>query len=320
MMKKFYSFLVVFFLILLLLFIFTNSVLVNEVISFSYDIFINSVFPSLFPMFLISSLLVAMGIPKVLGSLFAIGMQKLFKVKGISSFIIFMSMLTGFPSSAKYIAELLDKNLITIEDAKKVLLFSFFSNPLFIINTVGILFLNNKTYGFLILLAHILANFILGIILRNYLKKEDNTVYSIKDSLKEMVNNINNSNVFAILFTTIKNSLGLLLSIFGTITFFLILTNFVTLPFFSLTLKAMVAGVLEMTSGLKYVSMLDYSLKVKAYLSVFLISFGGLSIHTQIMSILSKYKIPYLPFLLSRIFHAIISIVVLFLLFLFSSL
>lgn len=126
MMKKFYSFLVVFFLILLLLFIFTNSVLVNEVISFSYDIFINSVFPSLFPMFLISSLLVAMGIPKVLGSLFALGMQKLFKVKGISSFIIFMSMLTGFPSSAKYIAELLDKNLIAIEDAKKVLLFSFF--------------------------------------------------------------------------------------------------------------------------------------------------------------------------------------------------
>ena len=317
MMKKFYSFLVVFFLILLLLFIFTNSVLVNEVISFSYDIFINSVFPSLFPMFLISSLLVAMGIPKVLGSLFALGMQKLFKVKGISSFII---LLTGFPSSAKYIAELLDKNLIAIEDAKKVLLFSFFSNPLFIINTVGILFLNNKTYGFLILLAHILANFILGIILRNYLKKEDHTVYSIKDSLKEMVSNINNSNVFAILFTTIKNSLGLLLSIFGTITFFLILTNFVTLPFSSMTLKALVAGVLEMTSGLKYVSMLDYSLKVKAYLSVFLISFGGLSIHTQIMSILSKYKIPYLPFLLSRIFHAIISVVVLFLLFLFLSL
>ena len=38
-----------------------------------------------------------------------------------------------------------------------------------------------------------------------------------------------------------------------------------------------------------------------------IISFGGLSVHLQVMSILSNTKVKYLPFLFSRIIHAILS-------------
>ena len=39
----------------------------------------------------------------------------------------------------------------------------------------------------------------------------------------------------------------------------------------------------------------------------FLISFGGFSIHMQVFSILSDYKIKYLPYLITRIMHGLIS-------------
>ena len=82
-------------------------------------------------------------------------MTKLFNVKGIGSFVFFMSMISGYPSNAKYVKELLDKKLINEVDANKILMFTCFSNPLFIINTVGIMFFNNIKIGFFMLISNI---------------------------------------------------------------------------------------------------------------------------------------------------------------------
>ena len=62
-----------------------------------------------------------------------------------------------------------------------------------------------------------------------------------------------------------------------------------------------------MTQGLKYISILEIPLKLKTIISTIFISFGGLSVHMQIISILSDTKIKYYPFLVSRILHATIS-------------
>ena len=70
-----------------------------------------------------------------------------------------------------------------------------------------------------------------------------------------------------------------------------------------------------MTQGLKYISILEIPLKLKAILSVMIISFGGLSVHMQIFSILSDTKIKYLPFLTARVMHAFISSFLVFILF-----
>jgi len=56
-------------------------------------------------------------------------------------------------------------------------------------------------------------------------------------------------------------------------------------------------------------------LKLKCVLSVMILSFGGLSVHMQIVSIISDTKIKYFPFLLSRILHSIVSGLMLYLLF-----
>ena len=316
MKKTLYSIFILFILTLTLINIFDHSTDINNVILTSFDLFAKAIFPSLFPMFIISNILINIGIPNFLGNLFQNLFNKLFKTKGITSFIFFMSLITGFPSSSKYINDLIDKNLINEDDANKILTFTFFANPLFIVNTVGIIFLNNKPIGYLILLSLIISNIIIGLIFRNYNKTNElNNNKKIKTILKELNKDISTTNIFKTILNAITDSLNTLVFIFGIITFFLIITNLINnhLNINPIT-NTLITGFLEMTSGIKNLSNQDLNITIKAILSVAFISFGGLSVHAQIMNILKEKKVKYLPFLLSRILHVIISVIILYIL------
>ena len=230
MKKKIFCFLIVSFLLVITFNIFSYSKEINEVINFSINLFIKNVFPSLFPMFVISNLLLAIKTPKFLGNIFKDIFYKLFKVKGEGSFVFFMSMISGFPSSSIYVKELLDKNLINIYDASKILTFTFFSNPLFIINTVGVMFFNNKVFGFYILISHIIGNILTGLLFRNiYITNNNTLTSSLKTSIKNFYYDINNTKIFKELLNGIKKSLNILINIFGIMTCFLIITKIITL-------------------------------------------------------------------------------------------
>ena len=308
MKKKLYSFTIIITLLITIINIFLNSNTLNQTITFSSNLFLKNIMPSLFPMFIISSILVEIDIPKVLGNIFKKPMNILFKTKGEGAFIFFMSMITGFPSSAKYINDLLNKKQINTKDAQKILMFSFFSNPLFIVNTVGIMFLKSQKIGIMLLISHILGNIIIGIIFKNY-NQTKNIPNTKINNLKYLNTKINNTNLFKVLITSIKTSIETLINIFGIITFFLIIINILFKTKNIITIPLI--GILEMTSGLKYLSLSNIDYNIKVLLSMFLISFGGLSVHFQIMSILHKKKVKYLPFLISRIIHGIISVLIL---------
>ena len=302
MKKKLYSLLILTVLLFTIFYIFINSNTINNAIYFSYELFIKNIFPSLFPMFIISYILVEIGIPNVLASIFCKVFNKLFLVKSQASFVFFMSLLTGSPSSAKYIDMLIEKNKIDQNDASKILTFTFFSNPLFIVNTVGIMFFNNVNIGFIIFISHIIGNVCVGIIFRNYNKITSYEIKSIKESIKDLVYKINSSNFFTIFLNGIKDAINTMILIFGIIISFQIIISILNINIFF-------KGIIEMTTGLKLISY-NNNLYIKIFLSTFFISFGGLCVHTQIMNILNKKRVKYLPFLLARIIHGIISSII----------
>ena len=301
MKKKIYSLIVLFCLSFVIFFIFTNSSIINDSIFFSYELFIKNIFPSLFPMFIISYILVEIGIPEFLCSIFYKFFNKLFLVKSDASFVFFMSMLTGFPSSAKYIDMLIEKNRIDSHDASKILIFTFFSNPLFIVNTVGIMFLGNINLGFIILVSHITGNILVGLLFRNYNKTNSTDVIDTRKGIKVLINKINTTSFFSVFLNSIKDAINTMILIFGIIVTFQIIISILPCNMFF-------KGIIEMTTVLRLISIYD-NLYFKVFLSTFFISFGGLCIHTQIMNILNKKGVRYLPFLFARIIHGIISAV-----------
>ena len=306
-------------LLLLIMILISVEVLIEsadvlESVKFSFNIWENSIFPSLFPFFVIGNILIDLGFPKLLGTLLKDVMYKLFKINGTGAFIIILSILSGFPSSAKYTKELYLNGEINDKEATKLLTFTHFSNPLFILGTLSITFLNNKEIGMCILMSHYIGNLFIGLIFRNYyISKKDTTKVSLKNAIISMNSSRTDKSFGQMLSNAITSSISTLLLILGTVTIFLVLTTLINNNLsVSLYYKSIINGIFEMTQGLKYLSMLKIPLYKQALISVFFISFGGLSVHMQVLSIISDTKIKYFPYFISRILHASISTIIFF--------
>lgn len=273
-----------------------NSFEIIEGIKFSFNLCWNSLFPSLIPFMLLSNILINYDIINDLSDIFKNLTKKIFNVNKNCSFAIIMSFFSGTPSNAKYLKDALDKKLIELNDVSKCLNFCHFINPLFIINTIGINFLNNKKIGLIILIAHYSSSILLGLF--NKKKSEKEVIFEYKN---------NKTNFLKILNSSIINVINTLLLICGIITTYIIITciidNFLLLK----TNFKFVYGIIEMTQGLKYLALSTFNIKIKAMLSSFIISFGGICVHTQVFCILDNKKIRYIPYLKSRLLHAIFS-------------
>lgn len=305
MKKNISNYLYILFIILITIIVLKENVIVIASVKLSFEIWQNNIFPSLFPSLIIGNILINSGFPEVLGELLKNISNTLFKTNINSSSIIVLSMISGCPSSAYYIKELLNNNMIDEYDATKLLTFTHFSNPLFILGTITT-FIGDKKLGIPILISHYIGNFIIGLLLRNYNKKE-------KDISKISLKNIkfNNYKFSTILSNSIKNALNTIILILGSITVFLIITSLINNIFnINSNYKPIINGIFEMTQGLKYLEYTSFSSNIKALIAIAIISFGGLSIHMQIITIISDTKIKYFPYLLSRILHMIISTII----------
>lgn len=317
MNKNITNFLIVCITLIIGLEVLLESSSVLDTVSFSFNVWAYNLFPSLFPFFVISSILIDCGFPEFLSSILSKFMNKIFKVNGIGAFVLIMSMLSGFPSSAKYTKELYLNKSINAKEATKLLTFTHFSNPLFILGTISVTFLNNKETGLIILMIHYFCNIIIGLIFRNYYISEyDNNNYRLAFSNMQKKRSSTNKNFGEIIHTALTSSINTLLLVLGVVTMFLIITTLINnnLPINDYY-KSIINGIFEMTQGLKSIAALDIPLKVKSMFCVFFISFGGLSVHMQIISIISNTNIKYFPYLCARIIHGLLSMILMYLLF-----
>ena len=264
---------------------------------------INNLLPSVFTFFLITDILNNYNFPYYLSNAFGKIFSKVYKLPKESTYVLFMSLTSGIPSNAKLIKEQLDNKIINNYEASKLLTMTHFSNPLFIIYTVGINYFHDKKIGFIILISHFIANFVIGFLFRNIYEYKTNQVIKIKESKAFIL----------LLKDSFINTSKILINIFGIIIFFAIITTtlnkYLDLNSFS---RVLINGLIEITTGLKYLSKLNISIKKAAVLATFFISFGGFSIHFQTMSILNKYDINYYIYLIARILHAGISSIITF--------
>lgn len=286
-------------LILILVLVFSSEVIVS--ILYALDIWKNSIFPSLFPIFIITDLLISYGFIELAGKLTNKITSKLFSLPGETSFVIIASMLSGFPSSAKYIKELLNNNIINYKQAQYLLSFTHFPNPLFVIGVIGEKLLKNKLIGISILFSIIIGNILIALLTKD------------KNIIIKKINNINisktkNDKFITILTNSILKTINTLILLLGIITTFLVISTITNNLFNSTSIFTIIlSGLLEMTQGINYISLEKINILLKAIIITCFICFGGISIHLQIMSIISCEKIKYSKYLLSRILHCIIS-------------
>lgn len=309
MKNKIFDLMVILSFLILLLEVLFHKALVFETISYSLHIWVTSLIPSMFPFFVISDILIQYHITNYIPTWLKKTFTKLFRVSEPVVTVFFLSCISGFPSNARNTRALYDQKLLTKEEASHALIFTHFSNPLFILSTVAVFFLHREAYGYCILVAHYLGNIVLGVISSYFYSPHDINYTHLKEKSQSFS---------TILIKAIRSSIDTLLLILGTLTCFLVLSS---LMIHHLKMGAysssIMKGILEITMGLKSLSLLSVNDCYKVVISTMFISFGGLSVHLQVLSQLVDTEISYHPFFIARIFHAIISGGISYLLFCF---
>ena len=251
-------------------------------------IFKEKLFPSIFPFFVLSFLFINMKYPLILNKY----------LKNTTS-ILFLSIISGFPSGAKYIVKYYNSGYITKKEGDQLLLYTHFANPLFVLGTCGLL-LNSKVLAYKILICQLLANIILAILTKD---KEGS---SMKE--KEVVTDI--PNLLFVLPDAINEAMEVLIFMLGSITIFQFFTNCV-LSFTneSLLTRTIFTWIMDLTSGISLVPNTFLSLKLKGLLMLCFITFGSLSVHLQVINALKNTNLSYTNFFIGRILETIIAVI-----------
>lgn len=279
-----------------IIFIFTNNKDVAEVIINATNLFLRKVFVSLFPMFIINDILINLNIPYYFYLVFNKLFLKVFKTSGLGAYVFIMSLISGTPSNAYILKELVEERKLSYEEASHFLMFTYFSNPLFLTIMLGSIFDSKTTLK--IILIHYISNILIGILKRGKAPKITHQNFQLETRKRN-----------GILIKSINKSISTLLMILGTVTFYMLLTYIITYPFQNnILLKTCFSGFLEITNGLNNLVNVNIYSKIKEIIAIAIISFGGLSIHTQIKAILEDTQIKYKYFLKGRLLHTMISI------------
>ena len=282
-MKKTYKTILILVSIILLIIIYLiNSTYIIKCFLDYNKLFYTKLFPVSFIFFILSTLLIEYKLLDII------------PININNIYIYLLSLISGFPSGAKYTKELLDNNYISKEEASSLILFSHFPNPLFIIGSINTIL--NKNICLKLLISILLSNFIILIFTKKYNKKHTNI--------------INNNNSFSmILKNAIYKSTKTIILIYGTSIFFYLISSIITKYIsFNPYLYILVSGIFDLTKGVFSTTIIN-NIFIKSILILIFISFGSISIHMQVKSILEDTLL-YKSFIKGRIIGTIISIII----------
>lgn len=307
----------------------------KDIISASKEgisLWFNNVLPSLLPFIIGTNILIGLGAVSFIGTLFEPVMAKLFNVSGCGAFAWILGMMSGYPIGAKITCDLEKSNQLTTIEAQRLISFSNNSGPLFMLGAVAIGMFGNTHSGYLIMISHYLSAITVGIIFRNYKSSKNSVHYSVvrKNTLKKALYNLKSARIKdgrtfgAVLGDSVKNAMETVVIIGGFIILFSVLTKVLEItnllyvfkeminPLFNIiklddsTSNGILIGIVEITNGCKSLS-IEKITAVKIIASAGIVSWGGLSIHAQSLSFISKTKIKPGIYIFSKLLNGIIA-------------
>ena len=307
--------------------------------SFGFHLWYSTVFPALFPFFIVAELLVALRFVDILGIWLEPVMRPIFRLPGCSSLVVVMGFTSGFPVGALLTRRLYDKQMLTANEAERLVSFTNNSSPLFIVVAIGVGMFANPTAGYLLAAGHYLSNLMLGFIWR--FKSEPQSTACLSRSNQPLPARLNESDaelngIGKILGNAISSALNSILAVGGFIVIFSVLTRMLSywgfidlmaailvklLAVFELSYPlayGLSMGFFEITMGAKTAVAASGSEALPTLLVVSsILAFSGLSIIAQIMSVVAGTPIRLSFYLLARAIQMVFSIIITYIIYRF---
>lgn len=276
-----------------------------------FDICSGIILPALFPFFIAVNLINELGFSAVLANaMYPLGAKSL-GVSGsaVSAFVI--GLIGGYPLGAVYIAGLRERGLIGCDEASKLLICCNNSGPAFIIGAAGVGVFGSAAVGFFLYAVHIIAAIVAFIIIspksRTDICYDESILADISFSraltlsVKAAAESAISICAFIVAFSAfagILDSADIIPSLSGRLS---LITG---APIGAC--RALLYGLLELGNGIGSMSGFGTTPHELA-LASFIISWGGLSVHFQTLSVTAKTDIKTARYMIGRFFTAAVA-------------
>ena len=277
----------------------------------------NVIVPSLFPFFVLSSLVVELGLSRYLGKLMEPIMAPLFRVNGACSTALALGFLGGYPVGARTAINLYQSGQCSKTEAERMLAFCNNCGPAFILGAVGAGVFGSGQIGLLLYLGHLLASLVVGLLFRFYRPQDG------PRSGKRLGAQFQASR-FPVAFTkSITGAMTSLINICAFILFFTVVIRILTLagffPGFGHLLASLFApfglsqfwaerlltGLLELSSGV--VSLTQGAIGGRLSMAAFMLGWAGVSVHCQVLAFLGDSGLSLRTYVVGKFLHGLLS-------------
>lgn len=257
--------------------LFKYNSLAKESIIESTKLWFYSLMPSMFAMYIFTDLLINYGFGDLTYRFF----------KNNTAILIGLSMLLGTPANVKYICDFYENGYISKDEATWLLHFAYSPNPLFILAIAP-----NGRWALAVLAFLYATNFLIAIMTkRNKVKRSEMPKKFVRTDFSHCLE------------SSIKKAANILILILGIVNFYGLIIALLGIycpqmhPFFR--------ALLEMTTA---IGAIVSSPPNEYRWLIFAIAFGGMSIHTQINSIMEPTDLPYRAFLKGRLISSLLAL------------
>ena len=275
----------------------------------------NVIIPSLFPFFVLSSLVVELGLAGYLGRLLEGLMRPLFRVGGACASAVALGFVGGYPVGAKTAIGLYESGQCTRTEAERLLAFCNNSGPAFILGVVGTGVFASSRVGVLLYLAHAAASCCVGLLFRFYRSgperrgtaarpqpqfRAPRLTAAFTGSIKNAFLSTLNICAFVVFFTVVIQLLirsGLLPALAGLLG--TLLAPFGLTPEWA---QRLLTGALELSTGVTTL-MGDGSLSGRLVAAAFMLGWAGISVHCQVLSFLGGSGLSAGTYLAGKLLH-----------------
>ena len=268
--------------------------------------------PALFPFFVLSSTLRGLGIARTLSRYLNKPFTLLFGVSGSGALPLILGFTGGYPVGVMTVCDMHAGGEISKATARRLLLFCGNTGPAFILGAAGAGLFASFRLGFVLYIVHILSAILIGIFCRFILGNvEDNNSAPMptKEGFAKIFTDAVSASAFSCLNVT---SYVVLFSLFAGVCNVFGITDIFCLAASKLSLdpihaKAVFTGFLELGSGIDSLYPFARNLSFALPACAFFLGWGGISVHCQAMSFITREGLSARFYILSKFAHGLVS-------------
>jgi sporulation integral membrane protein YlbJ len=249
--------------------------------------------PSLFPFFVVSSLLISLGFGELASRPMEWLMQPLFRVDGAGASALILGLAGGYPLGPRTTALLYQEGLLSKPEAHRLLTFCNNANPAFLISVLGVGVFGSVRLGIWLWLIHLLSSLLVGLVFRGWGRETPTASFA-----NRRFRAVSLPQAFV---SAVGSGLQSMLGVCSFVIFFYVLAT----PLRALggTMGAALTGVLELFSA---TPMLPAD-RTGFVLAAALAGWGGLSVQCQTLAVLSGSGLSFRPCLVGKLLQSLFS-------------